>query len=704
MNVLGAQRAAAYLAAGSGMAALLVSGEIPAPLAWVSVAAFGLSWLLGERIAGQGVLLWNTGLLVALLYLGLGVFTGSYDPVVAACIFALLLSLNRLFNRRTVRDYSFINLAALLMIAGGAALTGDLLYGLCFVVFAVASTWSMTLTLLRKEIEDEAAQNRIADGGLAALTSRRLISAPFLGVLGGLAFAGLGVAALIFISFPRVSLGLWQRAAPQPTTRAGFSSEVELGGHGRIKDDARIAFRFQLVDEEPRGPKFERHWKGATFDTFDGVAWKDSSPPARPLTQGPYRWYDLQPARSLHTEKYEVELEADDLGDTLFTTGDVQSLRFLRKRGESRWANVGPRLHMDGLGDLSAAGHGTGVGEVRYEFVTTPVRHEGPPRGLGRDYEEPMMEQYLQLPEGMNPAILRLAERLVGDKDPADAAHAVDLHLRGFSYSLEQEPSSDDPLSSFLFDVKSGHCEYFASAMTVLLRAGGIPARMVTGFYGGTRTEAGNYYVVRQGDAHAWVEVYFPGVGWAVFDPTPAAARPGSLETVAARMRLLIDSMRMMWRDSVLDFDLAAQVRGLRSMAQIARDTNQRVRSATLRAPEVGSLGRGVAAVTGALGLVGVGLVFWRRRRPSTSSEEVSRSQKRARKLYRALLSRLGRHGLLRHPSETARELLARVEERGLPSAPIVRRVVSRYEEARFGHALLDEDEAHQLQRELREV
>src|SRR5690606_22011921 len=141
---------------------------------------------------------------------------------------------------------------------------------------------------------------------------------------------------------PRVSLGLWQRAAAPTTTRAGFSSEVELGGHGRIKDDARIAFRFRRVDEPPGTPKFERHWKGATFDHFDGVAWKDLSVPARPLTQGPYRWYELQPPRSRHTELYEVELEADDLGDTIFVTGDTQAIRFMRKRGESRWAPVGP--------------------------------------------------------------------------------------------------------------------------------------------------------------------------------------------------------------------------------------------------------------------------------------------------------------------------------------------------------------------------
>lgn len=703
MNVLSAQRASAYLASGSGMAALLVSGEIPAPLAWVSVLAFFISWVLGERVAGKGTFLWNAGLLIALVYLAFGVFMGSYDPVVAACIFALLLAINRLFNRRTVRDYTLVNLSALLMIAGGAALTGDLAYGLCFAVFAVAATWSLTLTLLRQEIEDEAEKNRIVDGGLSALRSRRLISVPFLGVLAGLAFAALGVAGIIFVSFPRVSIGLWQRSAPQTTTRAGFSSEVELGGHGRIKDDARIAFRFKLEDLPPRGRKFERHWKGATFDTFDGQAWKDSSNPAVPLTQGPYRWYELQPRHSGHTEKYRVELLADDLGDTIFVTGDVQALQFLRRPGEPRWGMVGPRLHRDGLGDLSAAGPGTGVGELRYLFITTPVQYDPPPRGLGRDYEDEIVGRYLQLPEDLNPDIVRLSERLVGDKDPVDAAHAVELHLRGFNYSLDQEPSSDDPLSSFLFDVRSGHCEYFASAMTVLLRAGGIPARMVTGFYGGTLVEAGDYYVVRQGDAHAWVEVYFPGYGWSVFDPTPVAARPGALETYAARMRLWVDSMRMRWRDSVVDFNLATQIRGVRSVAEIARSANARV-SRAVRSPELPSMGRGVVALVGAVGMVGVGLVFWRRRKPSTRSVEVTRSQQRARKLYRSLQSRLARHGLHRRPSETARELLSRVEASGLESTPVVRKVVRRYEEARFGMELMGEEEARELQREIREI
>ena len=103
----------------------------------------------------------------------------------------------------------------------------------------------------------------------------------------------------------------------------------------------------------------------------------------------------------------------------------------------------------------------------------------------------------------------------------------VEEYLRtSFGYTLEQKASGDDPLSDFLFNVREGHCEYFATAMAVMLRTKGIATRVVNGFQEGEFNATANMYVVRQRHAHSWVEVYFPGENaWITFDPTPSAGR-----------------------------------------------------------------------------------------------------------------------------------------------------------------------------------
>src|SRR5690606_34607230 len=144
--------------------AILVSGELPLPLAVVSAMAFVLSYFVGERAAGRGRVVWNTGIVAALLYLSVNVVVGALDIVIATSVFAMLLGLHRLFNRRTVADSAYLRLTSLLLISGGAALSGELSFGVCFLVFAVASVWSLTLSHLRSEMEDEAVQNHVADG------------------------------------------------------------------------------------------------------------------------------------------------------------------------------------------------------------------------------------------------------------------------------------------------------------------------------------------------------------------------------------------------------------------------------------------------------------------------------------------------------------------------------------------------------------
>src|SRR5207253_10090827 len=145
-------------------------------------------------------------------------------------------------------------------------------------------------------------------------------------------------------------------------------------------------------------------------------------------------------------------------------------------------------------------------------------------RGRGRRYPADVTRA-LAVPRGLDPRVTQLAEQLTAKLDPADAADRVESWLRtNLRYTRQLADGGDDPVADFLFRRREGHCELFASAMVLMLRAAGIPARAVSGYYGG-KWSTGGYHVVRGGDAHAWVEVFFPRVGFVPFDPTPASER-----------------------------------------------------------------------------------------------------------------------------------------------------------------------------------
>src|SRR5262249_46360746 len=147
-------------------------------------------------------------------------------------------------------------------------------------------------------------------------------------------------------------------------------------------------------------------------------------------------------------------------------------------------------------------------------------------RAANQDYPRDVVAKYLQLPAKIDPRIAEFAKEITAKAPtPYDKSAAIEAYLRTrFKYTLDLTGSpGDDPLPHFLFETRAGHCEYFASAMAVMLRTLGIPSREVNGFLPGEYNDLGGDYIVRASDAHSWVEVYFPDNGWIVFDPTPSA-------------------------------------------------------------------------------------------------------------------------------------------------------------------------------------
>ena len=144
-----------------------------------------------------------------------------------------------------------------------------------------------------------------------------------------------------------------------------------------------------------------------------------------------------------------------------------------------------------------------------------------------------------------------------------------------YTLNLTGKPGAD-PLAHFLFETKAGHCEYFATAMAVMLRTLGIPSREVNGFLPGEYNDVGGDYIVRASDAHSWVEAYFPGSGWVTFDPTPPSNDVAS--GLLSRLALYVDWFQLTWNEWVINYDFSHQITLARNVGQASADWKEQLR------------------------------------------------------------------------------------------------------------------------------
>ena len=680
-TLLQAQRWTVTLTAIFAFVACAVSGELgPVMLGLFPVGLAG-SVLLARRVEGRLEWAWTTILAAVLMAFLAQVIAGQLDIVLAAARFAELLCIHRLWHRRTERDELWLLLLSLLLLCAGAALAAELTFGLAFLGFAMTGTWAMALTHLRFAIE----AGRGPAGSAALLHSRRVATPALLGGLAALSILGLAGAVVVFFTFPRVTIGGLRRG-PRPAPVAGLGDAVDLSRHGTIADDPRVVLRVRL-DPPARGDPRDLalHWRARALSTWTGHGWSAQEGGIVPATRLSPRPRLGRPASLLTADIEVVGAFAD--GVVFTPDGWPLSVDF-RRPGSARPA--AQRLYRNPAGDLF---HQPVDGDdLRYLVV---VDRELPDlqalRGRGQQYPV-WLTADLAVPADLDPRVRALAERLGAGKDPADAAASIERWLTtALRYTRDLPGEVPDPIADFLFARRAGHCELFSSAMVLMLRSLGIPARNVTGYFGGRRTDA-DYYAVRAGDAHSWVEAYFPEVGFVRFDPTPPSARGSLQEGAWARLVLLWDALQQRWRAFIVDYDLIAQAQAMRRVGQILSETGRRLAG---KGGPAGRL-RAVAEVTLALLLAGGFVLAVRRvrnRQRRRKGPLLGPDQQRALRLWRSARVRLRRAGIDVGDGATARELARR--------APAVAELVSAYSSARWGGARLAASEARALLRGL---
>ncbi len=589
---------------------------------------------------------------------------------IALAHFAALTQGLQLIDSRPRRTEFLLVALALFQVVLASNLTDSVFFTPLLIAFTLATVWTLLVHTLHSEAI-EAGVDRDLPSALTPGLVRTTIVATGLSVV---------LALILFVTLPRLrsSVVTGSQFGPSLAT-AGFSETVAFGELGRIRQDPSIVLRVETLEGEV--PSLTNaYWRGLAFDRFDGKSWS-ITPPNRSLVPG-----SAESGVTLsHTpEDYDLVqrvVREPVAAGVLFSVGDVRGLQ-----GSIR------RLERDSSGGFYASGQA----EERVRYVARTRARGWDDRDLQSDHSAlPKRDgaRYLQLPP-MEPAIATLARDIIKSRDgDAERIRAIETHLLTQGRYTDIPPASDpadprSPVEQFLLGDMAGHCEYFASAMVVLAREVGIPARLVNGFAGGQENRIGGFLELTRSDAHAWVEVHYAEAGWVRYDPTPPdlRARAEPAAGLSEQMRELASALELWWFQRVVGFDRSDQIEAMKKAwlawkGDEGRTHSERPRlgSARLEIDARTPWREGLLLALCGLTLLGVGAYLLRARA-------------RALRLplhYSKALRLLARHGFERSPSTTARDFAASLDSvLPAPCSGAFARLTEDYLANRFGAAV----------------
>jgi hypothetical protein len=622
-----------------------------------------------------------------------------YSALLAAVHLMLFASLVRLFSARTNRDYAFLAMLAVTCMLASAILTVETSFLIALAIFLVLAVSTFVALEIRRGANDAVSPPLDSGSPLAHQLNRALGLTSALVAIGTLA-----IGSVIFFSLPRFTAGYLSALSLQPKLMTGFSDNVTLGEIGEIQKSHAVVMRIHVDGEPGRGDGM--HWRGMVLTNFDGRRWFT---PAReqiaffPDADGTYRVNMAPlPAGDSYQLSYTVLMEPL-ASDAIFVAPRIESLR-------GRFANdvdrVGPTrrtsfLLVDPTESLSNPSHNDT--KVRYE-ATSNIPNVPPAqlRVTSAVFPASLAAIYLQVPP-LDPRIKQLAQQITANAPTEyDKTAKIEQYLKAhYTYTLDlRGPRTADPLAHFLFTGRAGNCEYFAAAMTVMLRDVGIPARYVGGFLSGEYNDVGGDWIVRASDAHVWVEVFFPGFGWITFDPTPPgdAKRTGLME----RLGMYWDWFQYAWGEWIINYDLVHQVTLAQNVQKASRDWGESARKyyrdKQRQAMDVIiALDKKIEAspyFLPSLLVCLITLLLYLRGR-SMIAYIVARWSLRARNRgnvtaslatleYREMLRLLEKRGWKKSPSQTAQEFAAAIPAADV-AAPVAQ-LTQLYQSARFGN------------------
>lgn len=407
-------------------------------------------------------------------FLGVLVTYSSISGVGPGSALLAIMAALKLLETRKRRD-QFVLLFISIFLVMSSLLREQYLWSLPYLMFAVLLI--MTAWLRVSATKQESPIRSFRTGGRLVLYAAPL-------------------ALAMWVFFPRIATPFWSVPIDTSTATSGLSDTMSPGDISSLSLSDAVAFRVNFHDAIPAGK--HRYWRGLVLHRFNGRTWSGNDP-----------------------------IIGDRARDQVVVSGNPVAYTVTLEPTRQQWVFaldipytwtlprtfMGPQQQLARVQPIDQ--------RVAYDAVSYfEYRTDVEMAGMFRSW-------YLHLPDGSNLRTVALAKEMYAEAGaPAEYIESVlhKFHEEEYYYTLEPPPLGSNPVDRFLFDTQQGFCEHYASAFAVMMRAAGIPSRIVLGYQGGEMNPLGDYLIVRQADAHAWTEVWIDGVGWYRVDPTAAVA------------------------------------------------------------------------------------------------------------------------------------------------------------------------------------
>ncbi len=426
------------------------------------------------------------------------------DPVTPVVeVLVLLLGIKLLENKKT-RDFMQIYLISMFLLAGSALFTIQMSFLLFFISLFFLIVIGIVLLTYYNEDPDLYLDQRTFKKLLIKISLIPVVSVPF--------------TIILFFVLPRTDYPLFSFLNREKGVSTGFSDSVSLGDVSSIQENESVAFRAKM---EKINPKY-LYWRGTVLNYFDGKVWTRKK-----------IYNDERLSGGIKVIQEIIKEPSPDI--YLFGLNIPKKIKNIPSKRYSDYVFV----------------------EKHKKFKRISYKVESFIGGtLKTNYVDYI---YLQLPEKIkkDKDILSLAKSLKGENLAQTLNNITSFFRKNFRYSLKNLPMKD-PLKEFLFNKKTGNCEYFASSAAVILRLNSIPTRLVAGYRGGVYNNLAGYYIVSQKDAHVWLEV-FNGKSWITYDPTKAQNQQTVIKSYN-NVKLLLDTINYIWINAVINFNFKKQI------------------------------------------------------------------------------------------------------------------------------------------------
>ncbi|MDQ2747450.1 MAG: DUF3488 and transglutaminase-like domain-containing protein [Acidobacteriota bacterium] len=675
-------------------------------------------------------------IVVPLFYIGwkyqiIGIAAGSSAVVGMLARMILILAAIKLLQKKADRDWLFLYLMAFFEVLLAAGLSISPLYLGALILYLLATVCAIVAFEIRKtsrtiggktivgkleKPRDKFAEISVARLPLTAISLLVLIIA---------------LGTPLFFALPRVGGAGFGGGANEASNITGFSDSVNLGEIGQLLQSDQIVMRARLEKTHGKNPQLLK-WRGIALDTFDNKKWSKSNPDY------------LEPYIKSERDFFLIDY-ASDQDDLIIQTVYLEPINPPTLFAVSRPVAVEGNFYQISKDSEGALSFRRRAANIRNSDDDSVFQSEGSDRVSYKVYSDvnlpsvgelkadaekypPVAASYLQLPEEMDGRISDLSAKITASSyNRYDKAKAVEKYLQTqFAYSLDMRATGEQPLADFLFNVRAGHCEYFASAMAIMLRTQGIATRLVNGFQQGEYNGTADVYVVRQKDAHSWVEVYFPTENaWIPFDPTPFAEQNreanGATAGVYKKFNSYLEALETFWiqyfvsydnqeqrslarsfRNSFNEYQSSTSIRLKQFEAQIS-DWWKQVRGDQGLQASAAALGYGIGYLLAAI--LGIFFIVWLFRKIAKLEiwRKIFRWLKRRNEttiieFYERMQTILANQGFARAANQTPLEFAFALE------MPEVIKITEKYHRVRFGEKTLSPAEASEIENWLKNL